>query len=261
MSQLKHQVVILSTKKANSTIIEFEGKLGYSLNKEYNPIHKELSRFELYILSDEEIKEGDWFYKSKRDYGNQTSPSDKLEGIYKCTSATDDTVSSYNGAFFNESDCQKIVASTDKSLTEGVRWDKPWPLPNLSEGFINKFIKMHNLGKPITNIMVEYDEIKGYYITDLDETSQLNLDIHWLSQDKFTHNNTKEITTIRLKVRPDNTIITHPIEVKIYTHNQLRELMADFVYEIAQYQSAGYYGNHGYTSCLLKEIDEFLTNK
>jgi len=89
----------------------------------------------LYILSDEKIEEGDWFYYPKsykninlcnlRDYKYLTD---------KC-----------NNNWLAES-CKKIIAATDKSLN----------LPEPSPEFIQKYIEAYNSGNPIIEVVVEY---------------------------------------------------------------------------------------------------------
>lgn len=82
----------------------------------------------LYILSDEEIKEGDWYLDN---YNNS---------IIKANINSDHK--------YYVSNCKKIIATTDSSLG----------LPRPSDGFITKYIKLYNAGTPITKVMVEYEE-------------------------------------------------------------------------------------------------------
>ena len=86
----------------------------------------------LYFTSNEEIKEGDWFY------------SVKFNKIGK-----------YSGhEFLTEWEAYKIIASTDTSIG----------LPQPSTAFIEKYISEYNKGNIIEKVMVEYDgDYDEYY--------------------------------------------------------------------------------------------------
>jgi hypothetical protein len=135
--------------------------------------------YHLYITSDDEIKEGDWFYSA--DY----NVIDQLKT---------------NGNIY-ENNCKKIIATTDKEL-----WTKSKitgsdsflnsPLPQPSESFIQTYIESYNKGEVIKEVMVEYENIfdpKG--VTIIDEYS-------------IVPNN-----HLRVKVNPkDNTITIRMIQ-------------------------------------------------
>ena len=102
----------------------------------------------LYILSDEEIKVGDWFYADEYSKPEQAKHFDgKL----------------VNG--FVVEFCKKIIATTDKSLNvksfinygkeSGKEVDVLLPQP--SQSFIEKYVEEYNKGNIITEVMVEYD--------------------------------------------------------------------------------------------------------
>lgn len=108
----------------------------------------------LYILSDEKIKEGDWYY----------DPFDSK--IRKALSNIDS-----HSIFSN---CKKIIATTDDTLTFKddfyIRY-----LPTIPDNFIDKFIAMYNTN-PIKDAMVEYDEIgeaASEYKLKVDENNQI----------------------------------------------------------------------------------------
>lgn len=95
----------------------------------------------LYILSDEEIKEGDW-----------------------CVNKNLDTV--YQIGNGDSSNWLKVIATTDKALGLNKydqqiveRWgNSKNQLPQPSEGFLDVYVDFYNRGKPITEVMVEYEE-------------------------------------------------------------------------------------------------------
>ena len=99
----------------------------------------------LYFLSDDEIKEGDWFLE---------------KGL---------RISIFPNYLTDTNECKKIIATTDKTLifmrTElipDVFWHKHGNIfPQPSEGFIQKFIDAYNSEDPITEVMVEYNHIQS----------------------------------------------------------------------------------------------------
>jgi hypothetical protein len=101
----------------------------------------------LYILSDENIVEGDWCINSYDNQIWQYKPS-------PCPMP-------YWG---NKNTLRKIIATTDTNLialfgNDGEIYGKMKEgLPQLSQSFLNKFIEQYNKGVVISDIMVEYDE-------------------------------------------------------------------------------------------------------
>lgn len=119
----KSQVVMLSTNQKAK------------VNNEYI-----IDQFELYFLSDEEIKEGDkmivgaWYINTYRGYSKPFQ--------------------NYN--LDNNGYCKEVIAATDKSLFESIELtdnegkflDKVY-LPNPSSEFVQKFIDEYNKGNKI----------------------------------------------------------------------------------------------------------------
>lgn len=96
----------------------------------------------LYIISDDEIKEGDWIYEPE------------FNTISKAK---------YNHDILGDK-FKKIIATTDTSLTvkgklTGIgNWYNPLPQP--SQQSITKYIESYNKGEVITDVLVEYEYIK-----------------------------------------------------------------------------------------------------
>lgn len=104
----------------------------------------------LYITSDEEIKEGDWYI----DDTNTIRQSVTSDGDY----------------WSRRKDYKKIIATTDKSIAvqkdsiticSGKSRINTYPtektiIPSPSPEFVQAYIKAYNAGKPITDVMVEY---------------------------------------------------------------------------------------------------------
>lgn len=89
----------------------------------------------LYIISDDEIKEGDWYYtpETKQVY-NQSNHETSLP-------------------------CRKIVATTDNSLEEEPILGYERPLSQIPESFIQAYIKAYNEGKHITEVDLEMSDV------------------------------------------------------------------------------------------------------
>lgn len=102
----------------------------------------------LYFLSDEEIKEGDWYFSWETNYN--TEPMQRWV-LYNCCSKP------------NGTNPKMIIATTDKSLE----------LPEPSQGFIKAFIEAYNSGNPITEVDVEYEELYLYKDGNLSKISRL----------------------------------------------------------------------------------------
>ena len=173
-------VVMLSTdKKATdkpfSTGITLcnDGKLRIG-----NPVGKSESRQEIYFLSNEEIKNEDWFMN--RQYMIE---EDKEEyAIWRC------------GDITPNSNPKKIIATTDTSLTIIDYVDCEYPLPQPSKAFIQAFMKAYNEGNPITKVLVEY---KKCYNQPVDENYEKFGDL-WVSVE-LNLNSSNEITIKKIK--------------------------------------------------------------
>lgn len=124
------QVVMLSTNEKASL------KLGQNrllVNNTFG-YDSHFTNQHLYILSDEEIKEGDWCYG--------------MDGIFQ-----------YKGKI-NLPDIElpkKIIATTNKSIILPDRFPSFIYLPQPSQSFIEKFVEEYNKGNVITEVMVEYE--------------------------------------------------------------------------------------------------------
>jgi hypothetical protein len=147
MSFKRCQVVMISTKQKSGIMLDANKKTLFS--SDYPAVHVEnnhgIQNMHLYILSDEELKEGDWFYHT-------------IGGICHCAGIKDNgdimfhdilTINSYP-ASATEKYIKKIIATTNKSL-------KPfWGHPKPSNSFIEIYIERYNAGTPIQYVNVEY---------------------------------------------------------------------------------------------------------
>ena len=141
MSVLKKaKVVMLPTEKASEFGIHMNGSLCFHPKAKWN---LNITPHHLYILSEEEIKEGDWVITtiSEIDVYNQIEKfENKCDKLY----------------------CKKIIATTDTSLRIGGNTGRrengiSIPIPQPSESFIQKYVEKYNKGEQITEVMVEYE--------------------------------------------------------------------------------------------------------
>ena len=93
----------------------------------------------LYVLSNDEIKEGDYCY------------SYKMNKIVKSTCDVSREANKNIGFW------EKVIATTDKTLSQTNRTEIPQP----SQQFIQKYIEEYNRGNIITDVLVEYELISN----------------------------------------------------------------------------------------------------
>lgn len=128
----------------------------------------------LYILSDEETKEGDWVKHGLIDIVYQVNKDN------------------YEATIHNKS--KKIIATTDNTIKFPERFPPFVTLPQIPKSFIEVFISEYNKGNIITDVMVEYED-KGHNMYN-----------------KIT-NTTKWIEMLEPKINPkDNTITIRKIK-------------------------------------------------
>ena len=98
----------------------------------------------LYILSDDEIKEGDYVQTFKSIPNNEMC-------IHHCKDYGD-VLSA------KELNCKKIIASTDSPLLikDNTNFGN-WAIPSIPQSFIDLYVSEYNKGNKIEEVMVEYD--------------------------------------------------------------------------------------------------------
>lgn len=136
--------ILLPTNKASDLFISKGGL-------EYTPSHFQISTTAkivnqfLYICSNEEIKEYDYYCYSKDKQVHQHLGVKSLYG-------------------YDSELCSKIIATTNKELwlkipiegQEGHFVNKP--LSSIPQSFIQKYVELYNKGKKTEKCMVEYEE-------------------------------------------------------------------------------------------------------
>lgn len=216
-------VVILSTNEKSGTI--WMNTLGQLIHTHVSGEYKEkYTPYNLYIISDEEIKEGEWCFEMHN--GPSNAPKDTPR-------FTDE-----NGNIWwlrqmnmncsaNDPQAKKIIATTDTLITVYRFNDPSDKLPQPSQQFIEKYIKEYNKSNIITKVEVE-EECIGYYpgyIGDID--------------------------VYGIKVNPDNTINIKPIKDS-WSREEVIKLCKNFANYVNNFD--GFYR----TSDLNKWIEENL---
>jgi len=152
----KAQVIMLPHNNINTKITLYKTASGKPLNLSTNTdILSYHTNQYLYILTDDEIKEGDWVLS-------------KLNEIVLLKS---------NYTNFNY---KKIIATTDTSLkikTMSLHGKAilEISLPQLSQQFIEQYIESYNKGEIITNILVEYEKINIGSIINVSKRNHIDV--------------------------------------------------------------------------------------
>lgn len=190
----KRQIVMLPTEKASYISMYYlnqkrENKLNYYKNSEKwdGSINQHL-----YILSDEEIKEGDWIYDLAL---NRIIKQPNLNNI--------DYISLH----------KKIIATTNPELYWKHTKDQDGDIIgstgngicSISQDFIEAYIKAYNEGNIIKEVMVEY----------IDNGSE-----EWEGDNENGQPFWNE--KIELKLRSGNTIIINRVKEKKYTEEDMK---------------------------------------
>jgi hypothetical protein len=109
-----------------------------TLNGSFRDAYTSFKSQHLYIISDDEIKEGDWFIEEDCELPINAG---------------------YNKGLCEN--CKKIIATTDTSLTINTYYEiegnQKVQLPQPSQQFIEKYIESYNKGEVITDVLVEYE--------------------------------------------------------------------------------------------------------
>ena len=149
MEQFKRaKIIMLPTKNNTENVLKGynDNSLLFKYAKEYKSIPAEcdyVSFYHLYIISDDEIKEGDWVL---------TNLHKKIEQV----------LNNKTSLFYYQQRAKKIIATTDISL----KIDNPHydigllayiSLPQPSQQFITKYIEEYNKNQVIIDILIKYE--------------------------------------------------------------------------------------------------------
>lgn len=199
-----HKIVMLNCNNSDKCIITYKDKIliqAKAGNKDafkYEIIENgNIQPIELYILSDGEIEEGDWYLvfdihgkcelPKKADYNKTNEFSLKPYSDY----------------------CKKIIAITDKSLRYKSNTDRTTKLPldfnvpQIPKQFIDYYINEYNKGNIITEVEIDYKNNNSDYG-----------DVGYLGKKQFT-----------LLINKDNTINISVPSNKMYSREEVIKLL------------------------------------
>lgn len=205
----KCKVVMLDTK--DSTVLAFNFKSNELFIPIFNSLnHKECTYKHLYILSDDEIKEGDYVYDGKYNLPNIDHE------VYKWS--YENWIESPD---FEDMKCYKIIASTDETLD----------LPRPSKSFLQKYCDSD--GKiEFVNIECEVDYNKDCKLEKFG--SKINI---YSKCNQFKKNDLDctdcKMAFYKLKVAKDNTITIHPLK-NLYKREEVVTLLAQILGDSAK---------------------------
>lgn len=193
------QVVMLPTnEKSLNSVFSLRSDKPYLMSEQNSPFKARIydtkdlyhTYFNLYIISDDEIKLFDWVYNNKENIVEQITSKTQLIFVLE--------ENKENQTF------KKIIATTDTLLKIGINGNRGNLLPDVSfdinlpqpsKQFIEKYIEEYNKGNIITDVLVEYEDI--IYNPEKEREYQSNDRINLEDCDK----------QFRLKINPkDNTI-------------------------------------------------------
>ena len=183
------EVVMLATKYGKITLYDYDNLKTLSLAQgNHKGTENTIRPQHLYIVSNETIKESDWFIDLK---DNTIWQNKAKESMRK--------------SIFPE--CKKIIATTNEYI--GYTDIRVSPVKNFciypqpSDSFIKKYIEEYNKGNIITKVLVEYEIGKSY-------SGNSGLEIkQWL------------------KVDSNNTITIKKVEPKLYTREEVEILITN----------------------------------
>jgi len=131
-------VMLSSNQKSNLILIGDWKRLHRDEHDNITELSKDESFQHLYVVSDEEIKEGDWVINSNTNSIAQYTGHGSMEWWKKIIATTDDLL------IFH------IIPI--KGIIEEIK-----SLPKLPQSFIDKYISEYNESNVITDVMVEYE--------------------------------------------------------------------------------------------------------
>lgn len=173
------QVIMLPTEKESRITSLRKNRIEFLLELHDFPMirQKPLHSYHLYILSSEEIKEGDWYYNSSSKTIHQSN------GIEIFDYRKDKQVN------------WKIIASTNSELKEENVLCNDIPLPRPSDDFLKDFVKAQ--GKGFDKVLVEYEK----YCKDIS-----------CGKNSCYLTGKCENLSIKIKISPDNTVTIRSLQ-------------------------------------------------
>lgn len=146
----KAKVIMLPTKDYTHIKLDSDGvRLWYDNRPTHTDIHKHQH---LYLVTDEEIKEGDWFIANQGVHICVRIDKEDTQYPYVTINSKGDIIK--HSRHWNT----KIIATTDMELFYGDEVGYAEHLPQIPQDFIEKYVKEYNEGNIITDILVEHEK-------------------------------------------------------------------------------------------------------
>ena len=222
MSQLKEQngryyqeaqVVMLATMNKSNLYCNKKSNI-LSLRKyQDKPLNDSIINQHLYITSNEEIKEGDWFIIDNK--------------IHQCIGHYNHYICiKKDGSSILPINCKKIIATTNETLYltfNNGKTDLKFVLPKPSDSFIFKYIEEYNKGNIISDVLVEYKLNQYKFMSTLCTTKEKEYAL------KVDSNNTITIKKIKTTYTQEEIDIliekATSLLAKSYTKEQVKTLL------------------------------------
>jgi hypothetical protein len=177
--------------------------LGYTEAKNDSPF---ANQYHLYILSEEKIKLGDWFYNGFVNLIQQAT-EEILSGVINP----------------NKDGSRKIIASTDDTLKTVISnpndFDTVHEMPGIPKKFIDQYVKSYCNGSIITSVHIEYDykDIASWSRNEND-----TYDCFTCGKEDFDKEEDCNCEFYTLVINSENnTISTLVIDNKVYTRDDM----------------------------------------
>ena len=206
----KCKVVMLPTDNKSKILKQLDANNHLIPAPDYNwTLTKNWKYQHLYILSSDEIKEGEWCYQTV------------IKQIIHCPF---DTKS--QDKFIGDFRYNKVIATTDSSL---IIYNRPQVrgavahhslLPSIPQSFIDKYVSEYNNGRSLEEVMVEYEYAKDnqtYYGCKCTEGFQ------GLCDNSFDDDQLCKLA-IKLKLNSDNTINIKSIKDS-WTRKEVKDIL------------------------------------
>ena len=225
MSTFKNAKVIILPTNEPSKLGNLATYQGHSLAKVIKegvkPINTIVQFWNLYIISNDKIKEDDWCIDSNRNIFQHKNHFPISIGQRKIIATTDTSL--LIDTYINQGDTVKgdLIIKRGSDYTTGLKGRINLPQP--SKQFIQKYVKEYNKGNITTDVLVEYEiqrqcvkckTIRSHYLCKCGE------------QDNYEN-------TLQLKINPkDNTITIKKVKDS-YTKEEVVQLLIDCCVEIS----------------------------
>lgn len=250
------KIILLDSDKPSTILYCNNDYLQYDENAGKNYVKSAISYKNLFVLSDDEIKEGDWYlYKENFLDGAVKTQKDYNNGKWLLSKATKNDIPyiqrAENGKN-NQNNLRgigKIIATTNselwgtksgsvkvENLTSGMTRTSWQPnTPKISLDFVRAYIKAYNKGEQIKKVMVDYTHYNmiseanirtGNYNFTCPNCNDEQYDVMYSSLE------TPCFKCSKLKVSSNGTISITPVEEKKYTREEVLNILDKFSQEM-----------------------------